>query len=130
MPGMHFDGVGNGAGDFISGRTSGQKFDVLGPWQSDECAHSRFGAGIEKPAGRTMINANNVKSRLANLGQVARGLSSRPEVIARRVRFEWAIGDALDEEFLIAFEEKFCDSADWLRRSGAHSGSFLDHPLG
>ena len=107
-----------------------QKFDVLGPWQSDECAHSRFRADIEKPARRTMINANNVKSGLANLGQVSRGLFSRAEIIARRVRFERAVGDALDKELSIAFEEKFCDSADWLRRSGAHSGSSLDHPHG
>ena len=77
-----------------------------------------------------MINANNVKSGLANLGEVARGLFLRPDIIAQRVRFERAIGNTLDEEFSIAFEEKFCDSADWLRRSGAHSGSFLDHPLG
>src|SRR2546421_11386037 len=103
MSGMHFDGVGNRADDFVASRTFGQKFDVFGPWQSDECAHSRFRAGIEKPAWRAMINASNVESGLANLGQIARGLFSRPEVIAQRIRFERAVGDALDEEFSIAF---------------------------
>src|SRR5438067_1224516 len=68
VTGVHFDGVGNGTGDFISGRSLAQKFDMFGPRQSNERAHSRFGAGIEKPTRRAMINANNVKPGLANLG--------------------------------------------------------------
>jgi len=38
VPGVHFDGVGNGAGNFVSGRSFTQEFDVFGPGQSDERA--------------------------------------------------------------------------------------------
>ena len=61
MTGVHFDGVGNGAGNFISGRSFTQKFDVFRPGQSDERPDSGFGAGIKKPARGAVINPNNVK---------------------------------------------------------------------
>ena len=57
--GVHFGGVRNGARNFISGRSLAQEFDVLGPRQRDERAHSSFGAGIEKPTRRAVINAYN-----------------------------------------------------------------------
>src|SRR5437868_10030091 len=81
VAGVHFDGIGNRAGDFISGRSFTEKFDVFGPRQSNERMHSGFGAGIEKPARRAVINANHVKPGFANLGEITRGLLWRSEII-------------------------------------------------
>ena len=75
-----------------------------------------------------MINTNNSKSGLANLGQVARGLFSPPEVIVRRIRLERAVGNALDEKFAIAFEEEFRRSANRTRESRSHSGGWISEP--
>src|SRR5437764_13219381 len=80
VTGVHFDGVGNGTGDFISGRSLAQKFDRFGPRQSNERAHSRFGAGMEKPTRRAMINANKVNPGLAELGEISRGFISWSDV--------------------------------------------------
>ena len=60
---------------------------------------------------------------LAHLREVAFHLSRRAEIMPFRVRFERAVGDALDEELAVAFEEEFGDRADRARGSGAHSGS-------
>src|ERR1700730_3555013 len=82
VTGVHFDGVENGAGNFVSGRSLAQEFDVFGPGQRDQRTHSGLRAGIEKPTRRAVINANNVKPGCANLGKITRGLISCSEVIA------------------------------------------------
>ena len=130
MTGVHFHSVGNRACNFISGAAFAQELNVFCPRQGNQYTNSGLGTGVKEPARRAVINANNVEAGCANLSQILRGLNFCSEVISRSVWFKRAIGDALKEKFPLAFEEKFCDSADWLRRSGAHSGSFLDHPLG
>src|SRR5207302_10567582 len=82
VTGVQFYGVGNGAGNFISGRSFAEGFDVFGPGQSDERAYSGFGAGTKKPARGTVINANNVKPGCTNLDKIARGLFSCSKIIA------------------------------------------------
>ncbi len=82
MAGVHFDGVGNGSGNFVSGRSFTQEFDVFGPGQSDERPDSGFGAGLKKPARGAVINPNNVKPGGANLGKIVRGLILCSKVIA------------------------------------------------
>ena len=127
VTGVYLNRVGNGTRNFVSRRSFAQEFDVFGPRQSDERAHSGFGAGIEKPTWRAVINADDVESGCANLGKIARGLIWCSEIVPERIRFEWAIGDTFNEKFTLTFEEKFCDGADWIRRRNAHSGGFLDH---
>ena len=121
MTGVHFHRVGNRARNFISGAAFAQKFNVFCPRQGNQHTNSGLGTGVKKPARGAVINANNVEPGYANLSQILRGLNFCSEVISRSVWFERTIGDALEKKFPLAFKEKFCDSADWLRWRKTHS---------
>src|SRR5262249_9491225 len=64
------------------------------------------GATVEKPARRRMINPQNVQTGLAHQRQIDVYLLRRPEIIPIRVRLERPVRDALNEEFLFAFEKE------------------------
>lgn len=95
------------------------------PRQRDENAYSRRGTTIQKPERRDVIDPNDVQSCFPHLREIAFHLITRAEVMPFRVRFKWPVGDAFNEEFSVAFEEKFRDSANRARGSGAHSGSSI-----
>ena len=107
-------------GDRITSRFLAQKFDVLRPWHRDQNAHPDGRATIEEPQRRDMINADDVDSELAHLGEIAICLFGRPKVVPGGVRFERPVGYALNEKLAVAFEEKFRDRAN---RARTHSGS-------
>jgi hypothetical protein len=69
-----------------------------------------------------MINADNVDAELAHQGEIPVELFGRPEIVAFGVRFEWAVGDAFNEELAVPFEEELRDGANRAERRGTHSG--------
>jgi hypothetical protein len=95
------------------------------PGQRDQNAHFRGRAAIQEPERRDVIDPDDIQSCFPHLHKIALDLIARAEVMPFRVRFERPVGDALHEEFSIAFEEKFRDRANRARGSGTHSGSLI-----
>jgi hypothetical protein len=74
-----------------------------------------------------VINARTTfKPISAHLGEVALGSIAPAEEMSLLVRTERAVGHALDEEFAVAFEEKFRRGANRTRESRSHSGASID----
>ena len=111
--------------DDLMPRLPAQELDMFRPGQRDENAHSRRRATIQEPERRDVIDPDDVQSDFAHLREIALHLIARAEVMPFRVRFERPVGDALDEKFSVAFEEKFRDRANRARGSKAHSGSLI-----
>ena len=102
-----------------------KKLHMFGPGQSDQNAHARRRATIQKPARRHVIDANDVDPEFAHLREVTARLLVRAEVMAFRIRFERPVGDALDEKFPVAFEEELGERTDADGRSLTHEELFL-----
>ncbi len=111
--------------DDLFPRLPAQELDMFRPGQRDENAHARRRATIQEPERRDVIDPDDVQSRFPHLREVALHLCGRAEVMPFRVRSEGPVGYALNEEFLVAFEKKFCDRANRGRGSKAHSGSLI-----
>ena len=56
----------------------------------------------------------------AHLGEVSTQLFRLAEVVTFSVRFKRTVGDSLDEELPVAFEEKLSDSPDRTRQMRTH----------
>ena len=97
-----------------------QEFNVFRPWERDQDAHPGGGAAIEKPERRRVINAQDVQSDLAHLREIPIQLFWSAKIVPCRIRFERAIGHALNEKLVRSFKEEFRDSANGTRRSGTH----------
>src|SRR4029077_4477762 len=84
-----------------------QKLDVLFPRERDQDAHVGGDAFLKKPCRRCVINPKHVDTDLAHHSKIDIHLFRPSELIAIRIRFERAVGHALDEKLLIAFEKEF-----------------------
>ena len=84
-----------------------QKAKVLVPWNVNEQQQIVLRGEVEEPARRHMINAEQVRARLAHERKIARRLLRRGERFALRVGRERPVREAFDAEFFCAAPEEF-----------------------
>jgi len=96
--------------------------EVLVPGNIHEHLQPVLLSRIQKPAGRLLIHAQEVRAQLQNLRQIQPRLPRRGKRRALRVGRQRPVGDSLDIEFLFAQPEKFSIHNDaWPGRSrGCH----------
>ncbi len=125
MAGVGRHRLAHGIDNLAPGFRPNEKLDVLRPRQGDQDPDAGFGAAVEKPARRQVVDARDIDPELAHLGEVAPGLLRIAEVIARGIRPERPVGGALDEKLAVALEEKLGESSDANGRSLTHEEPFL-----
>lgn len=66
-----------------------------------------FGAEVEEPARRDIVDSDEVDSRLNHEIEVGGGFWGSSEMLALGIGGEGAVGGSLDEKLFVAFEEEF-----------------------
>src|SRR5262249_53511389 len=96
MTAISADRIADGLYDFFARRLLSQKLNVFRPWQRDHHPHACRRALIQEPAGRWMINTEQINANFPHQGEVDCELLRFAEIIAFRIRLERAVGHTFD----------------------------------
>jgi len=111
------DGIADGLDDLAADGAVVEELDMLSPRDGNEGADAEFAAEIEEPGGWDVVEADEVDAEGAHHFEVAASLRGVADEAALGIGSEGAVGDAFEEEFLVAVEEEFGADADGRERA-------------
>jgi hypothetical protein len=107
MTGVGQRGLGDIGADGFDGLGLVEEEDALVPRDGDHDAEAEFLGEIEEPAGRRVVDAQDIDAEVAHEAEVDGDFFRRGKIgAAFGVGAEGAVGDALEIELVFALEEK------------------------
>ncbi len=103
---MGINGGTHGGLDLFADRAVVEKLDVLGPGDRDQHEQPGLGQQVHEPARWDMVDAQQVDAQFAHEREVGADFLRRADEVPGRVGMERAVGNALEEKFVVAPEEK------------------------
>jgi hypothetical protein len=101
-----------------------EETEVLGPGNVDEEPEIELGGKVQQPAGRDVIDPEDVRANLADELEIATALLSGGERFPIRVGAERAVGKAFGVKLFLAEPEEFAIHRDAWKLAGGWGHSF------